>query len=277
MVKLGCYNTLEVVKVVDFGLYLNGGNGVEILLPTRYIKGEPQVGEKLEVFIYIDSEGRLIATTEHPYAQVGDFAYLEVVDVNKVGAFLDWGLPTKHLLCPFREQKIRMTPGRTYLVYIYLDDNSKRIVASAKIEKFLGNTIPEYRNGQEVKVLVYKHTDLGYKAIVDNQYGGMIYDNELFRPLEIGEVVIAYIKQVRPDGKIDLTLSGKASDRIEQLAEQLMDYIISCGGVTPLCDKSTPEEIKKALACSKKDFKKAAGALYKSGKINITETGISIV
>ena len=277
MVKIGCYNTLEVVKVVDFGLYLNGGNGVEILLPTRYIKGEPQVGEKLEVYIYIDSEGRLIATTEHPYAQVGDFAYLEVVDVNKVGAFLDWGLPTKHLLCQFREQKIRMTPGRTYLVYIYLDDNSKRIVASAKIEKFLGNTIPEYQNGQEVKVLVYKHTDLGYKAIVDNQYGGMIYDNELFRPLEIGEEVIAYIKQVRPDGKIDLTLSGKASDRIEQLAEQLMDYIISCGGVTPLCDKSTPEEIKKALACSKKDFKKAAGALYKSGKINITETGISIV
>ncbi|MDE6685351.1 MAG: GntR family transcriptional regulator, partial [Duncaniella sp.] len=186
MVKIGKYNTLKVVKNVDFGAYLDGGNGVEILLPARYI-GEPlHPGDEIEVFIYKDNEGRLIATTEHPYAQVGEFAFLQVNDVNRMGAFLDWGL-MKQLLVPFSEQTIKLSRGMVVPVYVYLDDASQRVVASAKIDHFLGNCVPRYKVGDSVKALVYKHAEVGYKAIVDNLFHGMFYESELYRPLEIGE------------------------------------------------------------------------------------------
>ncbi len=181
MVKIGDYNRLAVTKIVDFGVYLDGGNGVEILLPAKYIEGSPEVGQELDVFVYTDSEDRLIATTEHPFARVGQFAFLEVVDVNKVGAFLDWGL-SKNILVPFSEQKSRMKEGGVYLVYVYLDNATKRVVATAKIEKYLGNVPAEYRRGQEVDALVWQHTPIGYRVIVDNLHNGMIYENELFRP-----------------------------------------------------------------------------------------------
>lgn len=267
MIKIGKYNTLPVLKAVDFGVYLDGGNGVEILLPARYMTTPLQPGDEVEVFIYTDSEDRLIATTEKPFITVGEFAFLQVADVNRVGAFMYWGLP-KDLLCPFREQKIRMDKGGIYLVYAYLDDTTKRIVVSGRIEKFLGNTFPEYSSGAKVKALVYQRTDIGYKAIVDNLFHGMIYLSEVYRPLELGETVEAYVRNIRDDGKIDLMLqSTDTRSRIDLVADRLMCHIREHGGVSELNDASSPEEIKSVLECSKKDFKKAVGMLYRQHRI----------
>lgn len=217
MIQLGKYQTLEVVRMVDFGAYLRADDDEkEILLPTRYLPEDSKPGDRLEVFVYNDSEDRLIATTEKPYATVGQFAFLSVSAVNDIGAFLDWGLP-KDLLVPFGEQRVRMRRGGIYLVYIYVDDASKRIVASAKIDHFLGNVVPEYKPGQKVSALIYEHTEIGYKAIVDNLHRGIIYSNEIFRPIELEENVTAYVKQVREDGKIDLTLNDIAVRRTEAL------------------------------------------------------------
>lgn len=267
--ELGKYNRLQVVKSVDFGLYLDGGDGREILLPTRYVTGNPQPGDWVEVFVYNDSEERPIATTEHPFAEVGQFAFLQVVDVNRIGAFLDWGLPYKNLLVPFSEQKAKMKEGGIYLVYVYVDESTGRIVASAKIDKFLNNVIPNYRRRAKVKILGYAHTDLGYKCIVDDLFSGILYENELFKPLELGIETVAYIKNVREDGKIDLTLEPAAVKRIPVLEDEIMERIEAEGGRISITDKSTPEEIKEAFACSKKDFKKAIGALYKARRISL--------
>ena len=276
MLNIGKFNTLKVVKIVDFGVYLDGGNNVEILLPSRYITNVPTIGDEIEVFVYADSEDRLIATTETPYTQVGNFAFLEVVSVNKVGAFLNWGL-MKDLLVPYNEQRSRMKQGRRYLVYTYLDDTTKRIVASSKYEKFLGNTIPMYEKGDKVKCLVCDENEIGYKLIIDDLHKGIIYKNEIFRNIEIGDSFDGYIKQVREDNKIDVTINDVAVNRIDALAERFYQFVKINGGSTTLCDKSTPEEIKSILQCSKKDFKKAIGALYKSHRINIGENKITIV
>lgn len=273
MVEIGKYNRLTVKKLVDFGLYLDGGNGVEILLPARYIDSPVQPGDEMDVFVYTDSDDRLIATTEHPYAQVGEFAFLQVVQVNRIGAFLDWGL-AKDLLVPFREQKSSMRQGGIYPVYLYLDDASKRVVASAKIEKYIGNTIPGYKRGAEVKALVLQHAEQGFKVVVDNLYSGMLYHNELFREVTVGEEMTAYVKQVREDGKIDLTLSDRCEERVGTLSERIYDRIAANGGRLSVTDKSSPEEIKALFQCSKKDFKKAIGHLYKERRIAITPEGL---
>ncbi|MBR5551940.1 MAG: GntR family transcriptional regulator [Muribaculaceae bacterium] len=276
MLNIGKFNTLKVVKIVDFGVYLDGGNNIEILLPSRYITNVPTIGDEIDVFVYADSEDRLIATTETPYTQVGKFAFLEVASVNKVGAFLNWGL-MKDLLVPYNEQRSRMKQGRRYLVYTYLDDTTKRIVASSKYEKFLGNTIPMYEKGDKVKCLVCDENEIGYKLIIDDLHKGIIYKNEIFRNIEIGDSFDGYIKQVREDNKIDVTINDVAVNRIDALAERFYQFIKINGGSTMLCDKSSPEEIKSILQCSKKDFKKAIGALYKSHRINIDENKITIV
>lgn len=276
MVEIGKFNTLKVVKLVDFGVYLDGGNNVEILLPARYITSPLQEGDMIDVFIYTDSEDRLIATTETPLIQVGQFSYLTVKQTTPVGAFLDWGL-AKDLLVPFSEQQVRMKVGATYLVYAYLDDNTKRIVASSKIGKFLGNTIPVYRKGDRVDILLYQKSDIGIKVIVDNLHNGIIYNNEIFRKVNIGDVATAFVKQVRPDGKIDLTLSDSSANRIQQLSCEIFDWLMISGGQSALSDKSDPEEIKKLFYCSKKDFKKAIGLLYKEKKITISDDGIKLV
>lgn len=276
MVKIGRYNTLKVVKNVDFGVYLDGGDGMEILLPARYI-GEPlHPGDEIEVFIYKDNEGRLIATTEHPFAQVGEFAFLQVNDVNRTGAFLDWGL-MKQLLVPFSEQTIKLSRGMVVPVYVYLDDASQRVVASAKLDRFLGNCVPRYKVGDSVKALVYKHTEVGYKAIVDNLFHGMLYESELYRPLEIGEEVTAYVNRVREDGKIDLLLYGRKDGRVDTLADTIRDRLESApDGFLPLCDSSSPEEIRGEFNCSKKDFKKALGSLYREHVITLVDGGIKL-
>jgi hypothetical protein len=275
MVKIGKYNTLSVIKYVDFGVYLDGGDGIEILLPTRYVPEGLKVGDDINVFIYKDSEDRIIATTEHPYAQVGEFAYLQVNQVNQAGAFLDWGLP-KDLLVPYSQQRSKMRQDGIYLVYVYLDDATKRIVATAKIEKYLDNVLPEYKPGERVNCLVFEHTDIGYKVIVNNMHRGMIYHNEIFQPIEVEQQVVGYVKSIREDGKIDITLSDKAAVRIDSLSNRILNAIKANGGKLNLTDKSSPDEIKALFSCSKKDFKKALGHLYKERIINITTDCIAL-
>ncbi len=276
MVKIGKFNTLRVVKLVDFGAYLDGGNNVEILLPTRYISSPLHEDDEIDVFIYTDSEDRLIATTENPLIKVGEFAFLTVKQTTKFGAFLNWGL-SKDLLVPFSEQKNKMREGCDYLVYAYLDDATKRIVASSRFEKFLGNTIPEYKNGDSVKILVYQATEIGYKVIVDNLHNGIIYYNEIYQDINIGDTLSAYVKTIRPDRKIDLTLSDKAVNRISTLAEEIYQWLSIMGGESQLNDKSNPEDIKQIFSCSKKDFKKAVGQLYKQHRIILSENGMKVV
>ena len=269
MIGIGKTNSLEIARRTEQGLYLNDDCGNEVLLPNRYITDDMNIGDTIDVFVYNDSEDRPIATTERPYAQVGEFALLRVKAVNSIGAFLDWGL-IKDLLVPFREQKMRMVAGRSYIVYVYVDDESSRIVASAKLDKFLDNKIPEYKFRQKVDILVARRTDLGFKVVVDNLFWGMIYHDEIFHDVNIGERYKAFIKAVRPDGKIDLKLGDREVRRVKSLADVIMEYIDNNGGSMKLTDSSSPEMIRAVFNCSKKDFKKTLGFLYKAKKIVIT-------
>ena len=275
-IELGKYNQLEVVKEVDFGLYLDGGDDGEILLPARYVPEGTKVGDMLNVFIYLDNEERLVATTLDPYAQVGQFAYLEVAWVNQYGAFLNWGL-MKDLFVPFREQKMKMQVGRKYIVHVHLDDESYRIMASAKVEHFLSEETPEYEIGEEVDILVWQHTDLGYKAIIDNKFSGLLYENEIFQPISIGMQLKAFIKQVREDGKIDLELQQGGMKKVKDFSETLLAYIKEQRGFIRFTDKSDAEQIYKTFGVSKKTFKKAVGDLYKQRLIVLESNGIYLV
>ena len=275
-IELGKYNQLEVVKEVDFGLYLDGGDDGEILLPARYVPEGTKVGDMLNVFIYLYNEERLVATTLDPYAQVGQFAYLEVAWVNQYGAFLNWGL-MKDLFVPFREQKMKMQVGRKYIVHVHLDDESYRIMASAKVEHFLSEETPEYEIGEEVDILVWQHTDLGYKAIIDNKFSGLLYENEIFQPISIGMQLKAFIKQVREDGKIDLELQQGGMKKVKDFSETLLAYIKEQRGFIRFTDKSDAEQIYKTFGVSKKTFKKAVGDLYKQRLIVLEPNGIYLV
>lgn len=281
MIKIGKYNNLYISRFVDFGAYLTDGTEKcgqleEVLMPGRYLKDNAVVGDEIRAFVYNDSEDRPVATTDIPYATVGQFVFLQVVAVNRVGAFLDWGLP-KNLLCPYSEQKVKMHAGGIYLVYVYLDPNTKRVVASAKIRKFLGNSYLDYRNGQRVQALLIGHNNIGYQAIVDDKDLGIIYDNEIYVPLELEQTVTAYVKQVREDGKIDLTMTMPGTiNRVEHLGAEIIELLRE--NRMPLTDKSDPDEVRSLLHCSKKDFKKAVGALYRDRKIAIADNGtISLV
>ena len=279
MIQLGKYCTLKVVKELDFGMYLDGGEEFgEILLPTKYIPNGTKIGDELEVFLYLDSEDRIIATTLRPFAQAGEFAYLQVASVNRVGAFLDWGLP-KDLLVPFREQRSEMKQGYKYIVYIYADVESRRLVASAKLNKFLDNTPVEYEYNQEVDLLVTQKTDLGWKVIVNSRHSGMIYDNEIFVPIQKGDRIKGYVKHIRSDEKLDITLqkTGYNVDAMDALAKEIFEKLKASGGIIPLSDKSSAEEIAEIFGCSKKSYKKAIGSLYKSKLINITPKTIELI
>lgn len=274
-IQLGRYNQLEVVKEVDFGMYLNGDEDGEILLPKRYVPEDCKPGDILNVFIYLDMDERLVATTLTPYAQVGEFAYLEVAWVNQYGAFLDWGL-MKDLFVPFREQKLKMQKGKKYLVHIHLDDESYRIVASAKIERYLSKDRAGYRQGETVDLMVWQQTDLGFKVIVDNQYSGMLYRNEVFRTLEPGMRMQAYVKQVREDGKIDLELQRGEVRKVDDFSEVLLQHIKDNQGFTTMNDKTDAELIYATFGVSKKTFKKAVGELYKKRLVVLEEGGIRL-
>ena len=264
--KIGEYNTL------DFGAYLIDDDTHEVLLPKRYLTPEMKVGDAIRVFVYNDSENRPVATTEQPKAVVGDFALMRVKAVNKVGAFLDWGLTAKDLLVPFSEQRVDMQAGRSYVVRVYLDPASQRIVASAKLAKFLNQTEPEYYHRERVEVLVVQRSDLGYRVIINNEHWGQIYQNEIYQDVNIGDRLTAFIKQVRPDGKVDVTLAKIEKMRVDDLADRIEQYLHAHGGEMSLTDKSSPDEISKAFGCSKKDFKKALGLLYKQQKVTLGDT-----
>ena len=274
-VILGKYNQLEVVKEVDFGVYLDGGDDGEILLPTRYVPEGCKPGDILNVFIYLDNEERLIATTLQPKVQVDEFACLEVAWVNEYGAFLDWGL-MKDLFVPFREQKMKMQKGQRYVVHAHVDENSYRIMASAKIEKYLSKEMPPYQSGEEVEIMTWQRTDLGYKVIVDNRFSGLVYQKEIFKALEPGMRMSAFVRQVREDGKIDLTLQKDGLQKVDDFAEVLLQFVKEQGGYTRLNDKSAPEEIYNIFGVSKKTFKKAVGDLYKRRLILLVENGIRL-
>ena len=274
-IELGKSNQLEVVKEVDFGLYLDGGEEGEILLPTRYVPEGCQVGDMLNVFLYLDIDERLIATTLTPLVQVGQFACLEVAWVNQFGAFLNWGL-MKDLFVPFSEQKMKMQVGRKYVIHAHLDDESYRIVASAKVERYLSKDIPDYAPGTEVDILIWQKTDLGFKAIIDNKHSGLLYENEIFCTLETGMQMRAFVKQVREDGKVDLILQKPGFEKIDDFSKTLLDYIKEHGGRIHLNDKSPAEDIYDTFGVSKKTFKKGVGDLYKKRLISLQENGITL-
>lgn len=274
--EIGKYNTLCVKKILDFGVYLDGGENVEILLPQRFVPEGAQLDDELEVFIYHDNEGRLIATTLRPYATVGEFQWMKVNEVTKIGAFLDWGL-MKELLVPYREQKAEMKVGRWYLVYVYLDFITKRIVASARIDKFLDNTPPLYKQNEEVELIIADETELGYKVIINHLHWGLLYHNEVFRSLRKGEKTKGYIKTVREDEKIDVSLTPLGYDKVEGITEKILQALQENNGRLAVHDKSDADEIHSLFACSKKSFKKAVGSLYKQQLITIEKDGIRLI
>lgn len=275
-IRLGDWNEMQVVKHVDFGLYLDGGDEGEVLMPKKYIPEGTKDGDTLRCFIYLDQQERLVATTEEPLAKVGDFAWLEVAWVNEYGAFLHWG-PEKDLFCPFREQKMRMQTGKSYLVYVYIDKETYRIVASAKVDRFIDHdSTPPYRPGDKVSLLVWQKTEMGFKAIVDNRFAGLIYRDQIFRDIHSGDRLEGYISCVREDGKIDVSLQQTGRRMKTEFAERLLGMISDAGGTMAVGDKTPAEEIYQRFGVSKKVFKRAAGDLYKHRLVTITPDSITL-
>ncbi len=272
----GKYNTLSITKIVDFGVYLDGGELGEILLPMKWVPEGCKPDDEIEVFIYFDSEDRVIATTMKPYAEVDDFALLQAKAVNEIGAFLDWGLE-KDLLVPYREQNAKMVEGRKYLVYIYADPQGGRIAASARLERFLSKEPPTYQPWEEVDLILWRTTDIGYMAIINNQYEGLLYSSEVFEDLDRGQRIKGYIMKVREDGKIDLSLQKPGYEKIDGFAERLLELLKENDGFLNLNDKSPAEEIYERCEMSKKNFKKSIGALYKQKLILMEDDGIRII
>jgi len=273
MANIGKLNTLTVMREAEQGLYLDGDNLGDILIPKRYVPEGTAVDDEIEVFIYTDSEDRIIATTEKPYAMVGQFGAMKVVHVNKFGAFLDWGL-MKDLFVPFREQKMKMLEGNTYVVFVYLDLDSDRIAGSAKLDQFLDETPPPFEQGEEVEIIIAQKTDLGFKVIINETHWGLIFKNEIFGNIRIGDKRKAYIKNLREDDKIDVSLQKEGYDRIDSVSKTILQKIEDEGGFLALTDKSSPEEISATFGISKKAFKKAIGALYKQRLIELDTHGI---
>lgn len=276
--QIGRTCTLKINRQVEFGFYLDGGEQYgEILLPNGEIRPDidMRLGDAIEVFLYLDQQERIVATTHMPLAQVGDFAYLEVAWINNFGAFLHWG-PQKDLFVPFREQKMKMQKGHSYIVHVHLDPETYRIMASAKVERYLSYEFPPYHSGDPVDLLIWQKTDLGLKAIVDGRYSGLLYDSQMFRSLHTGDRVKGYISQVREDGKIDLALQCPGQQGVLDFSSQLLRHLEMNSGQCPMGDKSPAEEIYAVFGVSKKVFKKAVGDLYRKRLIEISENGIQL-
>jgi len=275
MIEIGYYYDLTVVKKVDFGFYLDAENLGEVLLPVKFAPQDLTVGDDLEVFLYLDSEGLPVATTQEAYAAVGEFCYLRVVDTTNVGAFLDWGLD-KDILVPFAEQHRPMEVGKSYLVYLTISDIDGRIIASSKIDKFLDDeAVHNYKPQQSVDLIIANSTHLGYKAIIDHSHWGVLYKNEVFKRLSFGQSIKGFIKHIRPDGKIDLSLQGGEESRTKN-KHTILDYLKSKQGFATLNDKTEPEVITELFGMSKAAFKKAIGGLYKERIITIEPEGIRL-
>ena len=277
MLEIARTTSLEVLREVPTGLMLGRGkrDEPEVLLPKAYVPSGTRVGDVVEVFLYLDSEDRLIATTAKPLAQAGEFAALRVVSVNPTGAFLDWGLP-KDLLLPFRLQLIPVRLGQTVAVWVDCDPQSGRPLANAKVERFLEPPPEGLREGQAVDLLVYDETDLGSKAIVDGHFGGLLYPEPGSRTVAIGTSITGYVRRIRPDGKIDLTLTPGGKAGADQATAILLQALESAGGHLDLCDRSSPDEIRSQLGLSKKAFKRALGALYRQRRIRLEDSSIQL-
>ena len=276
MAEIGVFNNLRVIKEVDFGVYLDGGEHEEILLPRKYVPENCKVDDNIRVFIYLDSEDRFIATTETPYAMVGDFALLKVVAVESVGAFLDWGL-LKDLLVPFGEQSPTMEKDKSYIVRIYVDKQSNRIAATTRLDRYLDNTPGNFHAAQEVELLICNQTDIGYKAIINGTHWGVLYSNEVFQPLKSGQKIKGYIKKVREDNKIDLSLHKPGYERVDDITDTILNVLKEQGGFISVTDKSSPETINKLFGVSKKTYKKAIGAIYRKRLITMESDGIRLI
>ena len=276
MVEIGKFNKLQVVKQVDFGVYIDCGDLDSILLPRRYVPEGCEIGDWVDVFLYFDSDDLLIATTETPRVQVGDCAMLTVVDINHAGAFLDWGLP-KDLLVPYNEQQKPMEMGYSYVVHVFHDQNSDRIAASTKLSHHLDEETVWLKPRQAVNLLIAGRTELGYKAVIDNKFLGLIFRADAFRPLKIGERLPGFVKTIRADGKIDLLISQGTLQGDHDLAEQIIRHLQDRGGESQLSDKSDPDEIYRLFKVSKKKYKQALGTLYKSKRIIIESGKITLI
>lgn len=275
MATIGKYNTLSVIALTDNGAYLDAGELGEVLLPKRYTPENISLDDEVKIFLYLDSADRLIATTETPFAQVDEFASLKVVQINKMGAFLDWGLK-KDLLVPYNQQHTKMEEGKYYLVRIFLDTRTERLAASSKLDKFIDIWPAEYNESDKVEIVIASKTDLGFKAIVNDKHWGLLYDNEIFQPLRSGRRLTAYIKKMREDGRIDLILTRSGKRKVIDFKDTLLKHLEENNGFSPLHDKSSPELIKRTLGVSKKTFKSTVGNLLKEGKISIEKNGIRI-
>jgi len=276
MSQIGRMNTLHVLREVDFGVYLDGEELGDILLPKREVPPGIKIDDTVQVFIYFDSSDIIIASTKTPKTQVGEFALLRVIDNNDMGAFMDWGLP-KDLLVPFREQGHKLLKNRHYVVYTYFDRVSNRIAASTKLDKFLSEEKPRYEAGDTVDLFIVSRTDLGYKAIVENEHWGLLFKDEVFQPLEQGQKLEGYIKQVREDGKIDLCLQKLGLQPVDAASQKILDALRENQGFLPLTDKTPPEVIYAKFGLSKKVFKRSLGALYKKRRIKLEPSGIRLL
>ncbi|MFH1076468.1 MAG: S1-like domain-containing RNA-binding protein [Pseudomonadota bacterium] len=275
MAEIGRINKLTIKKKLEQGVYLDGGEFGDIFLPQKHAVGNCQPGDEVEVFVYIDREERLRATTEKPYATVGQFAKLQVVANELSGAYLDWGLQ-KNLLVPKREQHTKMEEGKSYVVFVFLDRKTNRIAASSKLDKFLDLQPADYDEGEEVDLFIYDKTALGYKVIVNNAHWGMVYGNEVFQKLHIGQQLKGYIKTIREDLKIDISLQQSGYQRVDSVSQSILKTIKDLGGSIAVTDKSPPEDIYSLFGVSKKTFKKAIGILYKKRFITIGAKGIKL-
>ncbi|NQV41211.1 MAG: GntR family transcriptional regulator [Candidatus Marinimicrobia bacterium] len=276
MSQVGRMNTLHVMREVDFGIYLDGEELGDILLPKREVPAGTKVDDMLEVFVYFDSTDTIIASTIKPKTMVGEFASLKVIDNNEMGAFLDWGLP-KDLLVPFREQSHNLLEGRHYVVYTYLDNASNRIAASTKLDKFLSDENPRFTPGEKVDLFIVNLTDLGFKAIIENGYWGLLFKDEVFQPLQQGQRLEGYIKNIREDGKIDLTLQEPGVQHMDAASQKILDLLKEHQGFLPFNDKTPPDIIYREFGLSKKVFKRSLGALYKKRLIKLEPRGIELL
>jgi uncharacterized protein len=277
MIEIGQYNDLEILRETSVGLYLGTENGEDVLLPHRYCPESYQLGDTIRVFVYPDNEGRKVATNLIPKVLVNEFAFLQVKAIETAGAFMDWGLD-KDLMVPFREQRQRMEKGRWYVVYLYIDEKTGRLVGSNKIEHRLQNDQLKVKEGDEVELLIMQKTDLGYTAIINNEHKGLIYENEIYQEINIGQKLTGYVKTIRPDNKMDISLQPLGyRNSIDPLYDLLTKKLMENGGFLPLNDKSSPDLVYETLGISKKAFKRIIGALYKNREIEITPEGIKLL
>jgi len=275
LAEIGRVNHLFVESIAPQGVYLQGGWLGKILLPKRFVPKNIEAGDYVDVFVYLDSEDRYIATTQKPKAQVGEVAFLKVVEVNQVGAFLDWGLP-KDLLVPFNQQQKAMAVGQSYPVYIYSDDETHRIAASSKLNRFICRLSDDYQQGQAVELIISDRTDIGYSAVINHHVWGVLFYSDVVTPLKIGQKIKGYIKRIREDGKIDLSLHKPGFAKVEDLSVRILKALNQHQGFLPLSDKSAPDEIYQMFNVSKKAYKMTIGTLYKKRLIAIDKDGIRL-